>query len=291
MKKLQILIFSVLFSIVFLVWLLPKSDDTHEEFSETVKISLRDVGNTLLLTNRDSTSLILPVKEIEQSKYRLAFQNHLEFNPDELVNAIKNSFETTNLPNNYRVEVQQCETMDVSYSYEMNVDLESTLIPCLERKLPLDCYFITVRFIDASSVKQNQDWIYISLLVILLFLALWTFKSNQKLKNKNSEMDTPKSEGYHLGSFKFYPEQNILVKSATEINLSKKECEILEIFVANKNQVVKRDELTKKVWEDNGVIVGRSLDTYISKLRKKLKEDASIKLTNVHGIGYKLEID
>jgi len=45
------------------------------------------------------------------------------------------------------------------------------------------------------------------------------------------------------------------------------------------------------VWEDNGVIVGRSLDTYISKLRKKLKDDASIKLINVHGVGYKLEIN
>ncbi|MEE9364407.1 MAG: winged helix-turn-helix domain-containing protein [Cellulophaga sp.] len=72
-----------------------------------------------------------------------------------------------------------------------------------------------------------------------------------------------------------------MVKKATEIALSKKECELLEIFVANKNKVVKREELTKKVWEDNGVIVGRSLDTYISKLRKKLKEDISIQLINV----------
>ena len=66
---------------------------------------------------------------------------------------------------------------------------------------------------------------------------------------------------------------------------------MLELFVASPNQVIKRDELTKKVWEDHGVIVGRSLDTYISKLRKKLKDDTSIKLTNVHGIGYKLEIE
>ena len=50
------------------------------------------------------------------------------------------------------------------------------------------------------------------------------------------------------------------------------------------------EDLTKKVWEDNGVFVGRSLDTYISKLRKKLQTDESIKLTNVHGVGYKLEL-
>ena len=65
---------------------------------------------------------------------------------------------------------------------------------------------------------------------------------------------------------------------------------MLAIFADSPNQIIKRDELSKKVWEDNGVFVGRSLDTYISKLRKKLKEDSSIKITNIHGIGYSLEI-
>lgn len=80
------------------------------------------------------------------------------------------------------------------------------------------------------------------------------------------------------------------MQQATEINLSKKECELLAIFVANPNQIIKRDELTKRVWEVHGVFVGRSLDTYISKLRKKLKDDKTIKFTNVHGVGYKLEV-
>ena len=94
-----------------------------------------------------------------------------------------------------------------------------------------------------------------------------------------------------LGGFNFYPEQNKLVKHPETINLSKKECEILALFVERPNQIIKRDELTKAVWEDNGVFVGRSLDTYISKLRKKLQSDDSVKLTNVHGVGYKLEIE
>ena len=81
-----------------------------------------------------------------------------------------------------------------------------------------------------------------------------------------------------------------MVKEAEEISLSKKECELLEIFITNSNQVVKRSELKKRVWEDKGVIVGRSLDTYVSKLRKKLQEDQNIKLINVHGIGYKLVV-
>ena len=65
----------------------------------------------------------------------------------------------------------------------------------------------------------------------------------------------------------------------------------MAILVGHSNKVVKRDELIKRVWEDKGVIVGRSLDTYISKLRKKLQEDDGIRIVNVHGVGYKLEIE
>ena len=87
------------------------------------------------------------------------------------------------------------------------------------------------------------------------------------------------------------PKRNKLIKEAIEISLSKKECELLTIFMEQPNQLIKRDELTKKVWEDHGVFVGRSLDTYVSKLRNKLKEDTSVRLINIHGVGYKLEID
>ena len=82
----------------------------------------------------------------------------------------------------------------------------------------------------------------------------------------------------------------MLIKEAEEIALSKKECELLSIFVDQPNEVVTRDELTKRVWEDNGVIVGRSLDTFISKLRKKLSADHTLSIENVHGVGYKLVV-
>jgi DNA-binding response OmpR family regulator len=80
----------------------------------------------------------------------------------------------------------------------------------------------------------------------------------------------------------------LLIKGE-KIAITRKECELLVIFAANLNQIVTREELTKKVWEDNNVFVGRSLDTFISRLRGKLKSDDSIKISNVHGVGYKME--
>ena len=115
-----------------------------------------------------------------------------------------------------------------------------------------------------------------------------------KKKNVSFEIEsilTSEQKKHQLGHFSFYPEQNKLVKASEEISLSKKECELLAIFVMHPNQIVTRDDLTKQVWEDHGVFVGRSLDTYISKLRKILKTDDSLKLTNVHGVGYKLEVN
>ncbi|MDO1500576.1 helix-turn-helix domain-containing protein [Winogradskyella maritima] len=75
------------------------------------------------------------------------------------------------------------------------------------------------------------------------------------------------------------------------MQLSNKEVELLNILSESVNSIVKREELVKRVWEDHGVVVGRSLDTYIAKLRKKLSTDPSIKIRNIHGVGYKLEIN
>jgi len=134
----------------------------------------------------------------------------------------------------------------------------------------------------------SKQLLLVGLLVLLIVFLLDAKSSKRKKVEKSKENNIQSTQ---IGVFQFYPEQNKLVKQATEISLSRKECELLAIFVANPNQIIKRDELTKKVWEDKGVFVGRSLDTYISKLRKKLKEDSSIKLTNIHGVGYKLELN
>ncbi|QHI37565.1 Response regulator MprA [Kordia antarctica] len=286
MSKKRIYSYSGLILIIFLTWLFSKPSQEQTEFSEKVKIALRDVGNKLLLTNKDSTSLIFPVKEIGNSKYEVSFESKLTFEPTAFVSIVEKSFKKSQLPEEYRVEVIQCTDKEVAYSYEISQQEENTIIPCAGRFLPSNCYTIQVRFTEIkASFFSASTFIYLFLLIIFILMEVFFFKKKQPEKPREG------SDIYEsIGSFHFYPEQNKLVKQLMEINLSRKECELLQIFVANPNQIVTRDELTKKVWEDNGVIVGRSLDTYISKLRKKLKDDETIKLTNVHGVGYKLEI-
>jgi len=272
--------------LVLLTWVFSTSEEKNDDFSEVVKISLREIGNQLLLSNQDSTSLILPVLQIDNSKFEIIFQNHLSILPNDLVSFVKSSIEKSELSENYRVEVIQCQDNEVGYSYEMSKNIENTIIPCAGRILPINCYKIQIQFLDNTlNLLNKQAFLYILVFVIFLIVQFILYRRKSKIETSD------KNEDYKsIGSFHFYQDQNKLVKAATEISLSKKECELLEIFISNPNQIIKREDLTKKVWEDNGVFVGRSLDTYISKLRKKLKEDKSIKLTNIHGVGYKLEL-
>jgi len=284
-KKLYLLIGLLL--LIVSVWLFFKPKEQNNDFSQQVKIALRDVGHQLLLNNSDSTSLVLPIVEFEPSKYRLSFQKDVSIDPDSLVAVVQKSFEASEMPKHYHVEVIQCVDKEVAYSYIVKRNVNNSIIPCEGRILPYSCYTITVYFLKNSVRSSNKQIIaFVLLLAGFVFIALYFFNKKHSIKtyDENNENFTV------IGSFKFYHEQNKLVTEATEINLSKKECELLSIFIERPNQIITRDELTKKVWEDNGVFVGRSLDTYISKLRKKLIPDATIKLINVHGVGYKLEI-
>ncbi|XRE43812.1 Two-component transcriptional response regulator, LuxR family [Tenacibaculum discolor] len=287
MSKSYNLIISKIGLSLFAVITLFTSCTTNDNFSQRVKVSLRNVGHQLLLGNADTTSLVLPVQQLSESTFKLSFQNNLKIEPDGLVTLVNRSFKKSSFPTNYILEVKNCDNEEVVYSYEMQKKEEKAIIPCKGRALPTNCYFIEVQFLKISTSNNNQ-FIFYGLLVLIAVLVGFVFQ--KKRKNKTAKTNNL-TNVVSLGIFKFYPEQNKLVKQAVEISLSKKECELLEILISRPNEIIKREELTKRVWEDNGVVVGRSLDTYISKLRKKLKEDTSIKITNIHGVGYKLEID
>ncbi|QOD59870.1 winged helix-turn-helix transcriptional regulator [Polaribacter haliotis] len=286
MKQNKVLSILILAIVVFGFWSFVKPKQDKTDFSERAKIALREVGNQLLLANKDSVSLILPILKIDDFKYQISFEKPLSFEPNTLVEIIKTVFDKTNFHKNYRVEVIEISSKEVAYSYEINVEEEQTIIPCAGRFLPENKYQIEVKFLGLKT-SSNYMWLFYIFIPLILGILYRKFYSDKK--TLETQEIVPEN-GTHLGIFQFFPEQNKLVKKAIEINLSKKECELLEIFVANPNKIIKREELTKKVWEDNGVFVGRSLDTYISKLRKILKEDENIKLINVHGVGYKLEI-
>ncbi|WP_192820153.1 response regulator transcription factor [Rufibacter sp. LB8] len=72
--------------------------------------------------------------------------------------------------------------------------------------------------------------------------------------------------------------------------LTHREAELMRLFAQNAHQLLKREEILQRLWQDDGYFVGRSLDVFISRLRKYLQADSTVKITTVHGRGYKLEV-
>ena len=93
-----------------------------------------------------------------------------------------------------------------------------------------------------------------------------------------------------LGSVLFDAKNRKLMINGKPIDLTGTETRVFRIFASSPNATVERSRLQKEIWEDEGVIVGRSLDMFISKLRKKLELDPDIKIVVIRGKGYKLEI-
>jgi DNA-binding winged helix-turn-helix (wHTH) protein len=93
-----------------------------------------------------------------------------------------------------------------------------------------------------------------------------------------------------LGKFLFDVKGHRLLLGSEVIRLTDKECTILELLNDDFSELINRETLMQKVWISEGVITGRSLDMFVSKLRKKLSSDPELRITNVHGKGYKLEI-
>jgi DNA-binding response OmpR family regulator len=109
------------------------------------------------------------------------------------------------------------------------------------------------------------------------------------LKRIDIEIESDNKTEFELGLFKFDSENLQLKGKETEKKLTKKEAQILKLLVQHQNKVLPREIVLNSVWGNDDYFVGRSLDVFITKLRKYLKEDESISIKNIHGVGFKLE--
>ena len=95
---------------------------------------------------------------------------------------------------------------------------------------------------------------------------------------------------FSLGRFEFDHENLCLRNEKTEKTLTIKESEVLKMLFVNRDRILKREEILTRVWGEDDYFMGRSMDVFISKLRKYLKDDPNIEIVNFHGVGFKLEI-
>ncbi|MBO7266466.1 MAG: response regulator transcription factor [Bacteroidaceae bacterium] len=93
---------------------------------------------------------------------------------------------------------------------------------------------------------------------------------------------------YKIGKFTFDTQKQLLELDGKQTKLTTKESELLSLLCAHANEILQRDFALKTIWIDDNYFNARSMDVYITKLRKHLKEDPSVEIINIHGKGYKL---
>lgn len=257
--------------------------EKHEE------VALRMVGHQVLLNAGDSTSRVLPIRYVDGS-YIIEFESEFSIVPDELVSTVNRVVRDTKMSTGYFLEVKDCERQLVVYSYEVSDTNNIEIIPCKERALPNGCYQLYFTLYNAFDIavpkeksRGNNYFIYFGLFGFV-FAIIWYFI----IRKRGTQKEANNPNLISLGKYQFDKIKSELILKEQRIELTGKEAELLLLLYQSVNETVERDTILQEVWGDEGDYVGRTLDVFISKLRKKLEGDSNVKIANIRGVGYKL---
>jgi DNA-binding response OmpR family regulator len=153
---------------------------------------------------------------------------------------------------------------------------------------------IPIIFLSAKTMKEDRikglklgadDYLVKPYSIEELILKIEIFLNRSQ---KNIEKSYNK---YIIGSFEFEFENYSLKNDKKQITLTEREASLLKLFLDNVNTVLKREKILTSLWGNDDYFSGRSLDVFISRLRKILKEETSVKIENIPRIGFKMVID
>lgn len=155
------------------------------------------------------------------------------------------------------------------------------------RKIDID---VPIIFLTAKSLKEDKihglklgadDYITKPFSIEELLLKIGVFLRRSKITNP-----TP-TQAAALGKYQFNYDNLSLIFDGESRQLTQKEADLLQLFAASPNLVLKRATILERLWGENDYFMGRSLDVFISRLRKYLRKDDQLKIENIHGVGFK----
>jgi len=263
-----------------------------------IEVSLRMIGHQVLLNAGDSTSRVLPIVK-NSNQFRIEFDTAFGFNPQELVKIVHQIVLQTKIANHYIMEVKECETGEVVYSYEKDTLEQLDITPCGTRDQPKSCYSLVFTLLEGGNGEKfasidslggkDFETSQMSYLTFIMLFALIGLSFFFIWKRKNKTIIDPNLIA--LGNYHFDKRNTTLLIEDQKIELTSKESDLLLLLYNAVNTTIEREVILKMVWGDEGDYVGRTLDVFISKLRKKLNADSNVKIVNTRGVGYKLVID
>lgn len=286
--------------------------------TKEAEVAMRWIGHQMYLEVGDSVTPVAPITHVADV-FGISFSPDSAWIPSTMVPIVEKAIKAYDLPEAYIVELKKCDSSQVLYSYSMLTHHSDELIPCGTRELEGGCYVIYLQFKldieEAVAGKEGRDikgfdkiqpvdsshspngkftFYWASALVLLSLMLIRWWLNRKKLKTKSTLAQNVPTSGDHviaLGNLQFDTRHSLLFREEVKIELTSKEADLLHVLYKNKNQTVNREDLLNSVWGDEGDYVGRTLDVYISKLRKKLEGEPLVKIVNIRGVGYKLILD
>lgn len=293
LKKWLLPLSLVLLAVLMLsaVWWPEKLEKTKPLLDSTrINLALRETGDHLLDLAGDRTSTIPPVKHPKAHTWLLQLEKG--FNYDSLPGILRRALLRQDIRSDYYVSVERCGDNELILGYTASTyELEGEA-PCGGREIKADCLNIKLNFLEKVIPQPNPWKARFLLLSVFLFLAALGNVFYLRKIRKPAVEDFPLEEDSSLLRFGQssldFSNQKLWVKGLPK-DLTFREAKLLHYLVQNANQVLDRERVLEAIWQDEGMLVGRSLDVFVSRLRKLLKEDESIKISSVHGVGYRFE--
>ncbi|WP_266368326.1 winged helix-turn-helix domain-containing protein [Tellurirhabdus rosea] len=287
----RLLTFSVLGIISLLAvgntWQTPEAD---VRFAEKVNLALRRTAHHLLVAAGDSTSRIPPVQEPEPRTFTIRIDRSLDYN--RLPNLLQESLKRHDIRQKYDVSLLDCGRNQLQLGYSSLDLLSGKPVPCVDRYHQPGCYVLKISFEPAGSPVRSAGLWWGLAGVFLLGVGVYSLR-NRSGGQVNKEKTAPAGEAkksVQFGQSSFDATTQTLYVGAQAHTLTYREAKLLGFFLDHPNQVVGREAILKAVWEDEGVTVGRSVDVFVSRLRKLMQHDSSLQIKAVHGVGYRFEV-
>ncbi|MBK8555432.1 MAG: response regulator transcription factor [Lewinellaceae bacterium] len=274
-----------LFALPMLAWLLPGTPQREAAAlsPDKINLALRRTADGLLRQAGDSTSRIPAIEQTSASVWRVRLEQ--PFHYEQLPALLQASLDRFGIRQPYDVALRRCADATIDLGYHQQDYVRTGVVPCQGRDLPEICHFIEITFL--SPAEKNTFWTGKSWLFFLLWggLAGFWFLKRQK------QTSAPSTDAPWLifGNSRLDALGQVLLCNGTRHMLTYREAKLLRLFASSPDQLLEREFILQEVWADEGILVGRSVDVFVSRLRKKLAADPSVSIVAVHGVGYRLE--
>ncbi|MGA0559805.1 winged helix-turn-helix domain-containing protein [Larkinella sp. VNQ87] len=286
--RIVVMLLVLVTGLLFLQFVVRSGPTEGTHFAEKANLALRRTAHQLLVTAGDSTSGIPPVQQADANTFLVRFNRSFPY--DALPGTLQQSLRVHGITADYDVAVRDCANGVLQLGYTAQDLTEKKGVACTGREHAKGCYTLQVRFArPESGPRPGVWWVMAGASVLLAGLVFALRRKEAPAECPAEDAVSEKNGTVRFGSSSLDSANQVLLSGSNRHKLTYREAKLLRLFAEHPDQLLERDFILKAVWEDEGIIVGRSVDVFVSRLRKLLQDDVSVRIAAVHGVGYRLE--